>query len=252
MPTVTFELRDSVGLITIDRPPVNAINSDVVADLGDAIAAAADESVRAVVVTGAPHFAVGADIKEFQAAFDAGEDTLARSLSAAVRRLEQLPKVVIAAVHGYALGGGLELAMGADLIYMAADAQVGQTEIRLGIIPGAGGTQRLPRLIGVARAKELIYGGRIIDADEAARIGLAVRVERPDALLDVALADAARFAAGPASALAAAKRAITDGIQLSMEQGLALETAEFDSVFGGAEAREGVAAFLEKRDPSFS
>ncbi|MEE8331455.1 MAG: enoyl-CoA hydratase-related protein [Acidimicrobiia bacterium] len=251
MTTVRFEARDAVGLITLDRPPVNAINTEVVADLAAAITAADDPAVRAVVITGSPHFAAGADIKGFQASFDSGDEKLASGLSAAVRRLEQLSKPVIAAVFGYALGGGLELAMGADLIYMAADAQVGQPEITLGIMPGAGGTQRLPRLVGVARAKELIYTGRMVDAAEAHSIGIATKVETADALLGVAMADAAELASGPTVALAAAKKAITEGTLRSMDDGLAMETAGFNEAFGTADAREGVAAFIEKRAPEF-
>lgn len=249
MTTVRFETVGAVGLITLDRPPVNAISNEVVADLEEAITAAGDPAVRAVVITGSPHFAAGADIKGFQASFDSGVDDLASGLSAAVRRLELLPKPVIAAVLGYALGGGLELAMGADLIYMATDAQVGQPEITLGIIPGAGGTQRLPRLVGVARAKELIYTGRMVDAAEARSIGIATKVEPADSLLEVAMADAAELASGPTVALAAAKKAITEGG--SMDDGLAMETAGFNEAFGTADAREGVAAFVEKRSPKF-
>jgi len=251
MITVRFEVTGAVGLITLDRPPVNAIDTAVVADLDAAVTRASEGAIRAVVVTGSPHFAAGADIKGFQAAFDGPGDDLARGLSAVVRRLELLPKPVIAAVLGYALGGGLELAMGADFIYMATTAQVGQPEIKLGIIPGAGGTQRLPRLIGIARAKELIYSGRMVGATEALQIGIAARVEEPDAVLDAAIADAAELAGGPTVALAAAKKAINEGTLVPMDDGLAIESTGFDQTFGTSDAREGVAAFIEKRDPTF-
>jgi enoyl-CoA hydratase/carnithine racemase len=251
MSVVAFEATGAVGVITLQRPPVNAINLEVVAGLEQAIDEAAAAAVRSLVVSGSPHFAAGADIKTFQAAFDDGDGRLASGLSAAVRRLELLPVPVIAAVHGYALGGGLELAMGADLIYLASDAQVGQPEIKLGIIPGAGGTQRLPRLVGVARAKEMIYSGRMVEAEEALRIGIAAKVEPPESLLAVAMADAADLASGPTVALGAAKRAINDGTSLPLDEGLAIETAGFDTSFRTADAQEGVAAFLDKRPPTF-
>ena len=252
MATVTFEALGAVGLITLDRPPVNVISTDVVADLETAIADAGSDDIRAVVITGSPHFAAGADIKGFQAEFEAGGDHLAGGLSRAVRALELLPKPVIAAVRGYALGGGLELAMGADLIYLADDAAVGQPEIKLGIIPGAGGTQRLPRLVGVSRAKELIYTGRMVDATEALAIGIASKVVAPDELMGVTMTDAEELAAGPSVALAAAKRAITEGTLLAMDEGLAVETSGFQRAFATEDAREGVAAFIEKREPDFS
>jgi enoyl-CoA hydratase/carnithine racemase len=250
---VEYSTEGAVALITLNRPPVNALSAELVGDLDAAVASAADDAVRAVVVTGTPHFAAGADIKGFQAAYDAGEPGgLASALSAVVRRLEQLPKPVIAAVRGFALGGGLELAMGADFIYMAEDAEVGQPEITLGIIPGAGGTQRLYRLVGFALAKDLVYTGRFVEASEALAAGLARKVLPADELLAVAMADAAKLAAGPTVALAAAKRAMNDGWGRPLDDALAIETEAFAECFDTADAREGVAAFLGKRAPTFS
>ena len=166
MSHVDFEMKGAVAILTLNRPPVNALSQALTADIDAAIEKAADPAVRAVILTGTPHFAAGADISEFKTAMDGGgEDALANRLSEVVRRLEMLPKPVIAAIHGYALGGGLEVALGCDFRFLAEDATVGQPEIKLGLIPGAGGTVRLARLIGPARAKDLIYTGRFVGAD---------------------------------------------------------------------------------------
>jgi enoyl-CoA hydratase/carnithine racemase len=206
-----------------------------------------------VVITGAPHFAAGADISEFGAARADGTDgDLAAALGDAVRELESLPKPVIAAVRGFALGGGLELALGADFRYLAEDARVGQPEVKLGLIPGAGGTQRLPRLIGLTAARRLILEGGQVDAAEALRLGLADRVLPPGRLLETALTDAATWAEGPTVAFAAAKRALIEGLRLPLEQGLRLEREGFAAAFASDDASEGIAAFLEKRPPGFA
>jgi len=250
---VEFELRGAVALVTINRPPVNALSAAVTRDLDAAIERAEDPGVRAVVLTGSPHFAAGADIAELKAAMDAGgEDALANRLSEVVRRLEVLPKPVIAAIHGYALGGGLEVALGCDFRFLAEDATVGQPEIKLGIIPGAGGTVRLARLVGPARAKDLVYTGRHVPAAEALEIGLADRVVPGDQLASVAMEYAGMLAEGPTVAIGAARRSINDGFGLPIADALALETAGFDESFGTDDAREGVTAFLEKRKPGFS
>lgn len=252
MSVVDFATDGAVAVITLNRPPVNAISVELVDDLEAAVDRAGDASVRAVVMTGSPHFAAGADITGFNAAMEGdGEPELANRLSDVVRKLERLPKPVIAAVRGFALGGGLELAMGADLIYVAAGAKVGQPEIKLGIIPGAGGTQRLHRLCGFARAKELIYTGRFVGAEEAVAIGIAAKMLDDEELLEVAMADAAELAAGPTVAIGAAKRAMNEGWGRPIDDGLALEADAFASAFGTADAREGVAAFLEKREATF-
>ncbi len=253
MSTVDYSLEGRVALATLNRPPVNALSGEMAGDLDDALDRAEADGARALVLTGAPHFAAGADITGFQAAFDAGTpDALANRLSAVIRRLESLPLPTIAAVRGYALGGGLELAMGADFIYLAESAQVGQPEIKLGIIPGAGGTQRLARLVGFTLARDMVYSGRFVAADEARAAGLAAKVLPDDDLLPTALADAARWAAGPTKAIAAAKRAMNEGWGRPIDDALAVEAREFAGCFGTADAREGVAAFLGKRDPEFS
>lgn len=254
MSLVRLERLGAVAVITLDRPPVNALSADLVGDLVGAISGAADPAVRAVVVTGSPHFAAGADIAGFQALIDARGSgaELGAQLGEALTRLEALAKPVIAAVRGYALGGGLELAMACDLRILGAGAKVGQPEIKLGLIPGAGGTQRLARLIGVGRARHLVYTGRMVEATEAERIGLADRVV-PDAELEAAaLAWATELAGGPTAAIAIAKSVIARGMELPLAEALALEAEGFGECFGTADAIEGVAAFLGKRTPVFS
>jgi enoyl-CoA hydratase/carnithine racemase len=242
----------AVALVRLDRPPVNALSEQVASELKRAFEACVDPEIRAVVVTGEPHFAAGADIKGFQAAFEAGvQERTAWTLQEAIVALENLEKPTIAAVHGYALGGGLELAMGADFRYLADDARVGQPEILLGIIPGAGGTQRLPRLVGYQRAKEMVFSGRQVGAEEALAIGLADKVAPPDQVLDLARADAAEWATKATRAIAAAKLALNRGFGLPVDEGLLVERDAFQGAFGSEDAREGVAAFVEKRATEF-
>jgi enoyl-CoA hydratase/carnithine racemase len=252
MSLVRYDVDGAVAVLTLDRPPVNLLSQALVADLAAAIEEASDPAIRAVVLTGAPHFAAGADIKEFEVVFDGGlEGSPAAALGSTFRALELLEKPVIAAVRGFALGGGLELALACDFRYLADDAKVGQPEIKLGIIPGAGGTQRLTRIVGVPRARDLVYGGRQVDADEALEIGLADRVVRADDLLDASLDYARAWTHGPTAAIGIAKRAINDGFGLPLDEALTLEQDLFAAVFRTADAREGVSAFLEKRNPDF-
>ena len=210
------------------------------------------DDVGALVVWGGPSiFAAGADIK---AMAEWGPDEVGPSveaLGAACDLLEAAPKVSIAAVNGYALGGGMELALAADLRLVADDAHMGQPEIRLGVIPGAGGTQRLTRLLGPGRAAELVFTGRQIDAQEAVSWGLAVRSAPADELFATAVEDARAFADGPAAALAAAKAAIAAATTHAGPAGIADERALFLALFGGHDQREGMRAFVEKRPPRF-
>ena len=252
MNLVDYAVADAVATITLNRPPVNALNAPLIADIGEALEAAADNAVRSVVITGSPHFAAGADISGFQAAFDdEGGPDLAGALSSVVSQLQSLAKPTIAAVQGFALGGGLELAMGADLRYLSDEARVGQPEILLGIIPGAGGTQRLPRIVGYQTALEMCMSGRQVEADEALRIGIADKVVSSESLLETALADAAAYASGPTIAYSAVKRAIDIGYGMPLERGLDIEAAEFARSFATHDARAGVAAFLSKQKPEF-
>lgn len=253
MSLVEFTQDGAVGLIMLNRPPVNALSDELAADLAVAIGQAEDPMVRAVVIYGDPHFAAGADIKGFQAAFDSGvKDELATTLARVIRRFELLNKPTIAAVKGYALGGGLELAMGADFRYLADNAKVGQPEILLGIIPGAGGTQRLPRIIGFQKAKEMNFSGRQVGAEEALAIGLADKVVSVDDLLEVALADAAEWATKSTLAIAAAKQAMGQGWGLQIDDAMQVESEAFEWVFFTRDAKEGVAAFIEKRKAEFT
>lgn len=252
MALVDLSIEDALATIKLDRPPGNALNAGLISDIEGAIAECEDDAVRAVVITGEPHFAFGADITGFQDAFDTGaQDRQSAGLSAVVTRFEALAKPTIAAVRGVALGGGLELAMGADFRYFADDARVGQPEIRLGLIPGAGGTQRLPRIVGYQRARELCLTGRHVLAEEALAIGLADAVFPVDELLDESMRAGAAFAAGPTTAYGSVKRAIAGGWGLPIDEGLAVEAEQFAVAFATDDARSGVAAFLAKEEPTF-
>ncbi|MHA3701423.1 enoyl-CoA hydratase/isomerase family protein [Jatrophihabitans sp. YIM 134969] len=236
----------TVAVLRLDRPPMNALNSTMVAALrAHAEAIAVDPRIRAVVVHGGEKvFAAGADVKQFHtmgiAEMAAYADTLQNSLDA----LARLPKPVVAAITGFALGGGCELALTADFRVAADDARFGQPEILLGIIPGAGGTQRLPRLVGPAKAKNLIYTGRMIGAAEAQEIGLVDVVVPKAEVLETALELARQFVGGPAIALAAAKTAIDAGLESDLSSGLRLESALFTQTFGTADGAGGIASFV--------
>jgi enoyl-CoA hydratase/carnithine racemase len=237
-----------VATIRLERPPVNALNEQVQIELHEAArAVSGDGRVGAVVLWGGPKvFAAGADIKEMQRRTFAEISSRAGDLQAAFTALARIPKVVIAAVNGYALGGGCELALTADLRFAATDAQLGQPEILLGIIPGAGGTQRLPRLIGPSRAKALIYSGRFCKAEEALAIGLVDEVHPPGEVYTRACEAAARYARGPGIALRAAKQAIDGGLDAGIDVGLLLERHAFQSLFATEDVAEGMASFVER------
>jgi enoyl-CoA hydratase/carnithine racemase len=253
MEFVEVTTEGSVALVRLDRPPVNALSEQVAVELREAFTQCQDPAIRAVVVTGQPHFAAGADIKGFKDTFDSGrrETTGASTLLDAIAVLDALPKPTIAAVHGYALGGGCELSLGCDFRYVATDARIGQPEILLGIIPGAGGTQRLQRVVGFQTAKDLVYTGRQVDAEEAAAIGYADKVVPPDEVLDLAMSDAAEWATKATAAIAAAKTALSGGYGVPLDQGLAIEQEAFRTSFATDDAVEGVSAFVEKRQAEF-
>lgn len=236
-----------VAVIRLDRPKMNALNGQVVEELAAAAAElSASDDVRAAVVWGGPKiFAAGADIGGFSGLDRAGGQALSASINNAFLALENLPQITVSAVNGYALGGGMELAMATDFRVAADDAVFGQPEILLGIIPGGGGTQRLPRLVGVTRAKQIIYTGRRIPAEEALDIGLASAVYPAADLYDAACELAASYATGPA-ALRMAKRAVMDGLDLDIGEGLEREAACFGDCFATEDARTGVASFMEK------
>jgi len=225
---------------------MNALNAQVATELrAAALEAGRDPAIRAVVLYGGEKvFAAGADIKEMAPMGIAEITAWVRDLSSALETVARLPRPVVAAVTGYALGGGLELALTADVRVLAENAKVGVPEIQLGVIPGAGGTQRLPRLIGVSRAKDLVYSGRQVRADEAERIGLADAVVPAADVYSRAREIAESYAGGPALALAAAKQAIDDGAELALSEALRLETALFSGLFGTEDRQIGMDSFV--------
>jgi enoyl-CoA hydratase len=237
-----------VATIRLDRPPMNALNTQMQEELRAAAArVAADQSVRAVVIYGGEKvFAAGADVKEFAGQDHAAMVRDAERLSSSLSALASIPKPVIAAVTGFALGGGCEVALTADFRVSADNARWGQPEILLGIIPGGGGTQRLPRLIGPAKAKDLVYTGRFVDAEEALAIGLVDAVVPAAEVYPTALAMAAKFTKGPALALAAAKAAVDGGLEGSLASGLRLESHLFASLFATEDRRIGMQSFIEQ------
>ncbi|MGI8774210.1 MAG: enoyl-CoA hydratase/isomerase family protein [Actinomycetota bacterium] len=245
---VNLEISDGVGTIRLDRPKVNALNEQVATEIGAAVdAAATDEDVRAVVVWGGERvFAAGADIKEMS---DKDAVSMFRYIGRfqdVFTRLERLPMVTIAAINGYALGGGCELTLACDLRIAAEDAKLGQPEILLGVIPGAGGTQRLPRIVGVGRAKELIYSGRMIAAAEALDIGLVNEVVAGGDVYGRAVELAKAYAAGPTVALQAAKDAIQNGIDVDMSTALLIERQGFAALFASEDQRIGMESFVNE------
>lgn len=244
---VRLEVSDGVGTIRLDRPKMNALNTQVQEEIRAAATEAGERAdVKAVVVYGGERvFAAGADIKEM---VDMSYvDMVQRSgpLQSSFTAVARIPKPVVAAITGYALGGGCELALCADVRFAADDAVLGQPEIQLGIIPGAGGTQRLTRLVGPSRAKDLIFTGRFVKADEALAIGLVDRVVPADRVYDEALAWAGRFAHAATSALRAAKEAIDLGLEADLDTGLAIERQQFAALFATDDRGIGMTSFVE-------
>jgi enoyl-CoA hydratase/carnithine racemase len=243
---VHLEVQDGIGTIRIDRPPMNALNVQVQEEIRAAAAAASeDRDVHAVVLYGGEKvFAAGADVKEMATMSYA--DMVARSgaLQSSFTAVARIPKPVVAAVTGYALGGGCELALCADFRVCGDNVKLGQPEILLGVIPGAGGTQRLPRLVGPARAKDIIFSGRFVAADEALRIGLVDRVVPADDVYAAAREMAARFVGGPALALRAAKEAVDRGLESDLDTGLEVERLQFAGLFATEDRQTGMESFV--------
>ena len=249
---VRIDTEGGVATIRIDRPPANALARAVSAELSEAAGTVTrDEAVRAVVVWGGEKiFAAGADIK---AMVDYGPEEIAEDVGAleqACRDLEAIPKITIAAINGFALGGGLEVALACDFRFAAEDAQLGLPEIKLGIIPGSGGTQRLPRLVGLAKSRDLIYTGRQVTGAEALDIGLVDQVAPAADLIGLASQMARSFVEGPSLAYAAAKRALA-AADRPLEEGLRVEREVFVALFATRDQEEGMRAFLDKREPRF-
>jgi len=245
---VRLEVEDGVGTIRIDRPKLNAISAQVASELATAAHEATDrEDVHAVVLWGGPAiFAAGADVAEMAELGPEGALAKVENLQRAIDLIAAIPKVTIAAINGYALGGGLEAALGADLRYVADTAKLGLPEIQLGVIPGGGGTQRLPRLVGVSRAKELIYSGRHVLAEEALAIGLADRVLEAKELYAQACEDARAYGKGARLALAASKRAIDEGIETDLSAGQKLEREVFSDLFLTEDQKTGMRSLLSE------
>ncbi|MQX46080.1 enoyl-CoA hydratase [Sinorhizobium medicae] len=250
--TLLVETRGRVGLITLNRPQaLNALNAAVMRDLHEALNAFdADKGVGAIVLTGSEKaFAAGADVKEMQA-LDFVEGYLGDFLGG-WERVADARKPMIAAVSGYALGGGCELAMMCDLIIASETAKFGQPEITLGVIPGMGGSQRLTRAIGKAKAMDLILTGRMMDAAEAERSGLVSRVVAPDRLLEEALGAAEKIASFSLPAAMMAKEAVRRSLELTLAEGLRFERRLFQSLFATEDQKEGMGAFVAKRKAEF-
>ncbi len=253
--TILYSKQPPLATITLARPgQKNAINPQMLLDLSrcfDEIAA--DEEVRAVIVTGSDGvFCAGGDIGMLASlSHPAGAQEFVAFSRRVFGKIHNVARPVIAAVNGPALGGGCEIALACDLRIAGESATFGQPEIRHGILPGAGGTQRLPRLVGPARAKELLYSGDIIDAGEAYRIGLANRVVPDAALAAAAVTWARKLAEMPQFALRLTKNAVNDGADVALETGLAIEARCFEMVFSSRDQKEGLQAFLEKRKPAF-
>lgn len=249
-----LERDGKVALLYINRPQqLNALNRELLQELERALEEVeADGEIGALVITGQGRaFVAGADIREMKDFGPQEAEAFSRLGHRVMARLESMSKPVVAAVNGFALGGGLELAMSCDFIYAAEGAQLGQPEINLGIIPGFGGTQRLSRRIGRARAKELILTGRTVSAQEALSWGLVNRVVPADRLLEEAKAVARQMADKGAVALRLAKRAVDEGVEMDLRRGCTLEQELFALCFSTEDQREGMTAFLEKRPPAF-
>jgi enoyl-CoA hydratase/carnithine racemase len=250
---VTLTVENNVGIITLNNPPLNVLNRNLLMDLDRVLDHLEnDQEAKVIVLTGAgPAFAAGADIKAMPALNGDTGEQLALSGQAVFNKLENMDKVSIAAINGVALGGGLELAMSCDIRIISDKAKVGQPEINLGIIPGYGGTQRLARLIGKPRAKELILTGDTISAQEALALGIADKLTTADDLLRTALSLAGKIASKGQVAVRNAKKAIDRGYEQTLEEGLKTEAKCFGTVCGSEDKNEGVLAFMEKRAPQF-
>ena len=247
-PLVRLEVEGGIGTIRFDRPPMNALNGEMQDGVRDAAAEAGErEDVAAVVLWGGEKvFAAGADIKVMAVMTYADMSVRSGALQSAFTAVARIPKPVVAAITGYALGGGCELALCADFRVCADDAKLGQPEILLGLVPGAGGTQRLPRLVGPARAKDLIFSGRMVGAAEALAIGLVDAVVPASDVLTTARDMVARYVGGPALALRAAKEAIDAGLETDLTSGLEIERLHFAGLFATDDGRAGMDCFATK------
>ncbi|MCL6449308.1 MAG: enoyl-CoA hydratase/isomerase family protein [Armatimonadetes bacterium] len=253
--TLLLNIEEGIAVITLNRPPVNPLNSKLFRELGQAVEELdADPAVRAVIITGSGEkaFAAGADISEMKDLTPVEMYQFGRVSLETYNLVENMSKPTIAAVNGLALGGGCELALACDFRLASDKAKFGLPEITLGIIPGGGGTQRLPRLIGVSRAKELLFLGEMIDAARAEQIGLVNKVVPSAELMQEAKALALKLAARPAHALSVLKGTVNRGLNMNLHDALDFEAKNFILTFVGDDRREGFSAFMEKRKPRFT
>jgi enoyl-CoA hydratase/carnithine racemase len=244
---VRLEVKDGIATILLQRPPVNALNFEIQDGLhAAALEAATRQDVSAVIIYGGEKvFAAGADVKQMQTMSYTDMVDRSVALQAAFTAVAHIPKPTVAAINGYALGAGAELTLACDFRVAANNAQLGQPEITLGVIPGAGGTQRLTRLIGPARAKDMIFTGRPVSAQEALRIGLVDEVVAPEDVYAAARQRVQRYVGGPAYAIRAAKEAIDRGLEVDLQTGLEIERLQFVGVFATRDRDLGMAAFVE-------
>jgi len=253
--TLIVEREDNVGIIKFNRPPVNPFNTKVYNELYDAISEFEnDAAIGAIIITGNGEkaFAAGLDIKEIMGKSGVEARHFSDKISRrALSKLASVEKPTIAAVFGLALGGGCEVAICCDIRIVSEDVKFGLTEINLGLMPGSGGTQRLTRLIGVPKAKEIIFSGDMVNAQEAYRIGLVNKVVPKDKLMEEAKAMAVKLASKPRVAFGLIKKCIDSGVDMDIESGLSMEINSFCIAFTSEDGREGVAAFSEKRKPNY-
>ena len=250
MEFITYKVEGQIGIITINRPKaLNALNSAVLDELDKTLDAVDQEAIRCLILTGAGEksFVAGADIGEMSTLTKAEGEAFGKKGNDVFRKLETFPIPVIAAVNGFALGGGCEISMSCDIRICSENAVFGQPEVGLGITPGFGGTQRLARIVGTGKAKEMIYGARNIKAEEAYRIGLVNNVYPAEELMPAAKKLASTIARNAPIAVRNCKRAINEGIQVDMDQAIVIEEKLFGSCFETCDQKEGMNAFLEKR-----
>ncbi len=251
---IIVEIKESVGLIKMNRPEaMNALNSQTLGELKEAVSQLKDDdAVRVIVITGeGKAFVAGADIAEMKDMTKEQAEEFSRTGQKVFNRIAKIKKPVIAAVNGFALGGGCELAMACDIRIASEKAKLGQPEVNLGLIPGFAGTQRLSRLVGAAKAKELIFTADMVDAQTALSIGLVNKVVPAEQLMDVCMEVATKIASKGPKAVRLAKKVINEGVEEKLEKGSEYETEEFSECFASGEAKEGMSAFLEKRKPNW-
>jgi enoyl-CoA hydratase len=251
---ITYSIEKAIAIVTIDNPPMNPLTTE----LREQLVAAFDEldsrmdEIRGVILTGkGKAFIAGADIKSFPELTQEKAKARLKKGRQLYLKVEQFERPVICAINGYCLGAGLELAMCCDIRIASSQAKLGQPEINVGVIPGGGGTQRLPRLVGAGIAKELIYTGKFIGAEEAARIGLVNKVVEPEQLMDEAMEMATIIAGKPPLGIRAAKEAINRGLNMTLLEGLEVEAYHWSYLCGTEDQKEGARAFIEKRKPVF-